>query len=205
MEKIFLKLIELLESAVGEWGVWGIVALIILFLVFLAYERFNKTIIASSSNNFKKFELFLKVFDGEIENKSPIVLEQGFSNYFGYSLSFDEIEYCFNLNRPTAFINDLLKSKYLIRFENGCYIETVKLELRKYIASAIYWVTSIIGLALFVFLISTNNFAWLILSLLSFTFAGVSLKFVGSSYAASRVISDHYKKRKGQPLILLSK
>lgn len=205
MEKVFLKLIDLLEDAVGEKGIWIVVAVIVIFLVFLVYERFNKSIIASSSNNFKKFELFLKVFDGEISKKSPIVLEQGFSNYFGHSLSFEEIEYCFNLNRPTEFVNDLVKCRYLTRFVKGKYIATTKLELRKFIASTFYWITSVIGLVFFVLLLNENNFAWLFLSLLSFLFAGISLKFVSSSYAATRVIGEHYKKRNESSLILLPK
>nr|WP_306287721.1 hypothetical protein [Pseudoalteromonas sp. WY3] len=204
MEKIFLKLIEVLEKVVGEIGLWIISILIAVFLLFLIYERFIKSRLASSSNNFKKFELFIKVFDGKIEDKNPLLIEQGFSNYFGYALSFDEIKYCFSLERPTEFINDLARSRYFTHFSEQKYEETVKLEIRKNVASIIYWLSAISGLGCFIALMITDDIGWLILSILSFLFVFTSLKSLISSHAGLRVVGKYYAKRNSESLIFVA-
>jgi hypothetical protein len=203
VEKIFLKLIEVLEKVVGKPGLWIVSILIAIFLLFLIYERFNKSKIASSSNNFKKFELFFKVFDGKIEEKNPIIIEQGFSNYFGYALSFEEIKYCFNLERPTEFINDLAKSRYSTEFSKDKYQETINLKARKNIASIFYWLSAILGIGFFIALISTDDIGWLILSFLSFILVFTSLINLTSYRSGLRVVGDHYKKRDSKSLIFV--
>ncbi|TOP39149.1 hypothetical protein CGH17_25260, partial [Vibrio parahaemolyticus] len=101
MENIFSKWLALLSENLGQESTWVIFVILTLFLLLLMYERFNISIATSSSNKFKKYELFLQVFDSDLSVKNPIVIEQGFANYFGFALSFEEIQHCCNLNRPT--------------------------------------------------------------------------------------------------------
>lgn len=203
MENIFIKWLESLQKVLGDKAVWAVFILISLFLVFLMYERFNKAMASSSSNKFKKYELFLKVFDSDLTKKSPIIIEQGFSNYFGFSLSCEEIQYCCNLTKPTEFINDLKKCKNSVEYCNGKYNACKYIKINKFLYSLFYWLFALVVLISFYFLTETKDYTWNFPIIVFACLAGYMLTFVGAVFAAERISGDFYKQRVKESCIVL--
>ncbi|EHJ9985756.1 hypothetical protein KB976_004906 [Vibrio parahaemolyticus] len=205
MENIFSKWLELLSENLGQESTWVIFVILTLFLLLLMYERFNISIATSSSNKFKKYELFLQVFDSDLSVKNPIVIEQGFANYFGFALSFEEIQHCCNLNRPTEFINDLKRCKSSISYEDGKYEKPKFHKLKKYLSNTFYWFFSLLLTLCFYYFLESQQTAWLVPIAIFFVLAGYSLKFVSASYASERIAGNKYTIRQSGNRILLCK
>lgn len=209
MDKLLAKIADLLVEHLGEKGVWVALILLIIFVLFVAYERFNKARATTHNNKHKRFELFVKVFGSDLEKQSPIVVEQAFSNYFGFELAYEEIEYCLNLTRPTECVHDVKSSRYLIKFNSQLskYEETKgsALKVRKYVTSGTYWLFSLFGIYWLYQFLTTQNMDALVITILGLVLAGFSITFIKPTYSALRVTENHYVKRSKNLLIVLPK
>ncbi|WP_318488831.1 hypothetical protein [Photobacterium leiognathi] len=208
MEKILEQFSKYLSEYLGNWAPLVVLSIFGIFLFFLSLERFQKAGIASADHKNKKFESFLKVFDSDLKTKQPIVIEQGFSHYFGFSLSVDEIERVMNSVKPTEMVNDLRRSLTIVRYnekDREFKINSfLPLKLRKYVASTLYWVLSIIGFGSLVGVIFISDLSLLLPSILAFVMAAYTLSFVSTAYAAERIESKYPQKQEDKRIILVS-
>ncbi|ELB2895545.1 MULTISPECIES: hypothetical protein [Vibrio harveyi group] len=208
MEKVLSEFIKHLNQYLGDWAPLAVMVIIGIFLFFLSLERFQKAGIASSENKNKKFETFLKVFDSELNTKQPIVIEQGFSHYFGFSLSVDEIERVMNSIKPTEMVNDVKRALTVVRFDSEKSEFEIKsllpLNFRKYLANTLYWMLAMIGFGSLVGTIVLPDISLLLPSIIAFIMAGYSLSFVSTAYAAERIKSQYPQKHEDKRIILPS-
>ncbi|WP_059018836.1 hypothetical protein [Vibrio coralliirubri] len=208
MEKVLEQFSKYLSEFLGDLAPLVVLVIFGIFLFFLSLERFQKAGITSADHKNKKFETFLKVFDSDLKTKQPIVIEQGFSHYFGFSLSVDEIERVMNSVKPTEMVNDVRRSLTVIRFnEKNCEFEIksfLPIPIRKYVASTLYWLLSIIGFGSFVGALVLPDLSLLLPSALAFVMAAYSLSFVSTAYAAQRIESKYPQKQEDKRIILVS-
>lgn len=207
VEKILEQFSKYLSEYLGDFAPLAVLVIFGIFLFFLSLERFQKAGIASAEHKNKKFESFIKVFDSDLKTKQPIVIEQGFSHYFGFSLSVDEIERVMNSVKPTEMVNDVRRSLTVVRFnEKSREFEVASffpLKLRKYAASTLYWVLSIIGFFSLVGALSLSDPSLFIPSALAFVMAAYSLSFVSTAYAAQRIGAKYPQKQEDKRIILV--
>ncbi|MGF1733667.1 hypothetical protein [Photobacterium kasasachensis] len=205
MDKLLLKLFDIIDAKFGSWAYYIVAVIIGMFLAILLYEKYNLAKIKYNANSFKKFELFLSVFDS-METKSPIVIEQGFLNYFGFYLSNSEIVNCLDSLKPTEFINDLKKASNLVDFVSGKYKSKAlfPLSIRKWFSNFAYMIVCCLGFVCYYYFITDLKIAWLMPIILLSYLGYLSLGLISSSYAAIRICSGYPKRNTNDNVLILS-
>ena len=206
MEKLITKVSDMVVENFGSAGLWIALILLGVALCFIFWERYSKAKNAIADNNFKKFDVFSKILEGDVSTKQPVLIEQAFSNYFGFTLSQPDIQYAFKVTKPTDFILDLKHARPLIKFDENekKYRPNTLIDLKtkKKIANITFGFFGIVGYVSFGTLIVTKELAWLVPAVLFLFLCVISLHFVRPIYAAIRVCNA-YKPRAGTSIIQL--
>jgi hypothetical protein len=163
MEKVLVEFTDIIKAEFGAVGLWFALILLGAALCFITWERFSKAKNATADNNFKRFDVLNKVLEGDIKSKQPLLIEQAFSNYFGFTLSGPDIQYAFNVTKPTDFIIDMKYARTLVKFDdkNNKYIPDtlIPLRVKKFFANLTFWAFGLIGYVSFGFLVVSKEVA----------------------------------------------